>query len=203
MKPSGNVIFLGELIFIFHSHAINVQFYKLWNHLYFYRRIFMNCLYSTNFFECNFLEYLLCVSDCSLIFYFVTLWVKVLKISRKIEPLQIDDSTHTILESTVFNWNFQSISSKVIGQTVLTLHLGCVKKHQWNSLFVFFFMNTHNVKHTHPSNLTKRDSINPFQKDPFQKDTLISNMFLLVCRTLSDSLSASSRFSELQWEVIC
>lgn len=67
----------------------------------------MNCLYSTNFVECNFLEYLLCVSDCSLIFfkecYFV---VKVLKISRKIEPLQIDDSTHTILESTVFNWNF-------------------------------------------------------------------------------------------------
>lgn len=56
----------------------------------------MNCLYSTNFVECNFLEYLLCVSDCSLIFLKnVTLWVKVLKISRKIEPLQIDDSTHT------------------------------------------------------------------------------------------------------------
>lgn len=29
----------------------------------------MNCLYSTNFVECNFLEYLLRVSDCSLIFF--------------------------------------------------------------------------------------------------------------------------------------
>lgn len=62
----------------------------------------------TSLLDCNFLDLLLCVTKTvfrHLTFLKnVTLWVKMSTISRKIEPLQIDDSTHIILESTVINY---------------------------------------------------------------------------------------------------